>query len=80
MRSEASVHIDMYYMEASGPSSSLTGGQIQQPAAFLNCGCASALTLIPISLQRSTARQLSSMILLKDLVVPFFFPSKIQRK
>lgn len=46
-----------------------------QFAAFLNCGCASAppTPAIPLSLQRSTGQQLNGIVLLKDLVLPFFF-------
>lgn len=77
--SETLAHLDMYYVEASGFQ--LTHRQpdlTSRSAAFLNCQCASAVPLIPLSSQKCTGQQLNSMVLLKDLVLPFFFPEKFK--
>lgn len=49
-------------------------------AAFLNCECASAFPLIRLSSPWCTGQQLNSMVLLKGLVLPFFFPVKCKRR
>lgn len=77
--SETLAHLDVYYVEASGFQ--LTHRQpdlTSRSAAFLNCQCGSAVPLIPLSSQKCTGQQLNSMVLLKDLVLPFFFPEEFK--